>query len=89
MLGNETKKDQIGEAYILSKKMHDFRKYILDIMKLDEKTTKVGLLTNEPWLHYENADGAKQDWETHNIYYTILAADITIINKIISETSID
>ncbi len=88
MLGNETKKDQIGEAYILSKKMHDFRKYILGIMNLDEKTTKVGLLTNEPWLHYANADGAEQDWETHNFYYTILAADITIINKIISETRI-
>ena len=88
MLGNETKRDRIGEAYILSKKMHEFRKYILDVMQLDSTSTKVGLLTNEPWMHYENADGLTQDWETHNFYYTILAADITIINKIIGETRI-
>ncbi len=88
MLGNETKKDVFGEAYTLSKKMFKYRTYITKVMGLDEKTPKVGLLTNEPWMHYENADGLKQDWEQHNFYYTILAADITIINKIISETRI-
>ncbi len=88
MLGNETKKEGLGEAYNLSKKMNRYRKYITQTMGLDEKTPKVGLLTNEPWMHYENSDGLKQDWERHNFYYTILAADITIVNKIISETRI-
>lgn len=88
MLGNETKKTGLGEAYKLSKKMNRYRTYITQTMGLDEKTPKVGLLTNESWLHYENADGLPQNWEEHNFYYTILAADVTIVNKIISEARI-
>ena len=34
---------------------------------------------------YANSGGVPQDWELHNFYHTILAADITILNKIIAE----
>ncbi len=88
MLGNETKNKNEGEAYNMSKKMKIYRSYVIDVMGLNEKTGKVGLLTNEPWMHYENATGLKQNWEKHNFYYTILAADITILNKVIGETRI-
>jgi gliding motility-associated protein GldM len=78
-----------GEAYRLSKKMDRFRSQIVQIMHLPDSTTKVGLITNhlgKKKIIYYNADRQKQDWENHNFYYTILAADITLINKIISET---
>ncbi len=72
-----------GEAFVLSKKMKDFRTTILKTMNLPETDTKIGLITNE--RHYHDADGQGQNWEQHNFYHTILAADITILNKIIGE----
>jgi len=43
---------------------------------------KIGLRTDE---EYSDADGARQDWEMHHFYHTILAADVTILNKLIAE----
>jgi len=77
-----------GEAYRLSRKMNAYRKVILKIMDLPANTTKVGLITNyrgKQKIIYRNADRQEQDWENHNFYYTILAADVTLVNKIISE----
>lgn len=77
-----------GEAYRLSKKMNAFRESMLHFMNLPDSSTKVGLVTNylgKKKIIYRNADNQKQDWENHNFYYTILAADITLVNKIISE----
>jgi len=69
-----------GEAYELAARMDEFRKVVLEIMPND--SVRIGLKTNEV---YRDADGQRQDWEMHNFYRTILAADITIINKIIAE----
>lgn len=77
--------NKTGEAYVLSSKMHGFRVVILDAMNLPETSTKIGLITNENGVVYRDADRQKQTWEEHNFYHTILAADITIVNKIISE----
>jgi len=74
-----------GESFELSKRMHDFRTTILTTMDLPETDTKIGLVTNENNRTYHDADGQKQNWEQHNFYQTILAADITILNKIIGE----
>mgnify|MGYP003572687541 CR=1 FL=1 len=74
-----------GEAYTLSTRMDEFRGIVLDAMNLPENSTKVGLVTNMEGVTYRDADGQKQDWERHNFYYTILAADITILNRIIGE----
>lgn len=38
--------------------------------------------TKGPYFDY---DGNKQNWEMHNFYHTILAADVTILNKIKAE----
>ena len=78
-------KPGVGEAYVLSKKMHDYRQLILKTMNLPDNSRKVGLITNEPGTVYKDKDGQKQDWEQHNFYFTILAADITILNRIIGE----
>jgi gliding motility-associated protein GldM len=74
-----------GEAYVLSAKMDEYRQVILDAMNLPTDTKKVGLITNMDGITYRDADGKRQDWEQHNFYTTILAADITILNKIIGE----
>jgi len=74
-----------GEAYVLSAKMNAYRTVILKAMNLPENSTRVGLITNMPGVTYRDADGQEQDWETHNFYFTILAADITILNRIIGE----
>ena len=87
MIGVGTSKK--GEAYRLSKRMTAYRNKIIQVMHLPANSTKVGLVTNylgNKKIIYRNADRQKQDWENHNFYYTILAADITIVNKIISET---
>ncbi len=73
------------EAYALSKKMQDYRNYILETRHLPADDKTVGLITNMEGITYHDADGQKQDWENHNFYHTILAADITILNKIIQE----
>ena len=86
LIGNGVQKN--GEAYHLSKLMNAYRQKILNVMNMPDTTTKVGLITNylgNRKIVYRNADGQKQDWENHNFYYTILAADITLVNKIISE----
>jgi len=75
-----------GESFELSKRMHDFRSLILNTMKLPESDRRIGLVTNENGKKtYRDADGQPQSWEQHNFYQTILAADITILNKIIGD----
>ena len=71
-----------GEAFVLAEQMDKFRSTVLSVMDLPMNSEKIGLVTTGD---YRNADGAKQNWEMHNFYHTILAADITIINKIIAE----
>jgi len=74
-----------GEAYAMSARMQVYRDTLLNVMDLPANSTKVGLITNGGGRTYSNAGGVKQDWEQHNFYHTILAADVTILNKIIAE----
>ncbi len=79
------RENQNGEAYNMSKKMQVYRDTVLNVMDLPWNSTKVGLITNMEGYSYANSGGVSQDWEEHNFYHTILAADITIVNKIIAE----
>ena len=79
------RENKTGEAYTLSKKMQIYRDTVLNVMNLPANSDKIGLVTNMEGYSYQNADDQTQDWEQHNFYHTILAADITIINKIIAE----
>jgi gliding motility-associated protein GldM len=74
-----------GEAWNLSKRMQVMRDTLLSVMDLPPDSRKVGLITNMDGVVYRNADGVTQTWEMHNFFHTILAADITILNKIIAE----
>lgn len=72
-----------GKSGELKNKIDDFRENLLNL--LDQKyqqTIKLGLETNGKYM---DASGQAQNWQAHNFYYTILAADITILNKIITE----
>ena len=79
------RENQNGEAWKLSERMQVYRDTILNVMGLPANSRKVGLITNMDGITYRDADGNKQSWEMHNFYHTILAADITIFNKIIAE----
>lgn len=70
-----------GEAYTLASKMADYRNYILSVIG-ELYADKIGLVTTGK---YRDATGVMQDWEYYNFYHTILAANITILNKIIAE----
>ena len=79
------RENENGEAYKMADKIDVYRDTILSVMNLPADSKKVGLITNMDGVVYRNADGQAQSWEIHNFFNTILAADITIINKIIGE----
>lgn len=72
-----------GNAAILKQKIEDYKVNILNLV--DEQyrdVVKIGLITDGD---YFTADGQRESWEMHNFYATILAAEITILNKLINE----
>jgi len=72
-----------GEAKILRAKIEDYKKKLLDLIDPKYKAAiKVGLDTKGPFY---NLDGQKENWEMHNFYRTILAATVTILNKLKAE----
>jgi gliding motility-associated protein GldM len=72
-----------GEARKLRDKMEEYKKKMLDLVDPKFRNViKLGLDTQGP---YYDMDGNKQTWEMHNFYRTILAADVTILNKIKAE----
>jgi gliding motility-associated protein GldM len=77
-----------GEAYTLSANLETYRTKLATFLG-DDTQMKIAIPTNTDIdgneLRYENADGQGQSWEEHNFYHTILAADVTILNKIIAE----
>ena len=72
-----------GESKILREKIDVYKKQMLEL--IDPKfrnTIKMGMDTQGPFF---DANNKKQNWEMHNFYRTILAADVTILNKIKAE----
>jgi len=72
-----------GESRILREKIDNYKKQMLDLVDPKYRgTIKIGLDTKGPFY---DADDKKQNWEMHNFYRTILAATVTILNKIEAE----
>lgn len=67
---------------ILKEKINNYRSEMLSIIKQSDTSNRLGLETHGP---YYDASGQQQNWEQHNFYYTILAADVAILNKLIAE----
>lgn len=72
-----------GMARVLKNKIIEYQNRMMNLVDLeDQEKLKFGLTTDSI---YYNADGKRQNWEAHNFYHTILAADITILNKLITD----
>lgn len=74
-----------GRASLLKKRIKEYRNAVLNL--LDPKyrnQVKIGLETDGV---YQNANGQKQNWEIHHFYDIPLAADIPILNKLITEVN--
>ncbi len=72
-----------GVAGELKTKINDYKKNMHNLFDNEEyKNVNLGLVTDG---EYRDADGAKQNWEMHHFYHTILAADITFLNKLIMD----
>jgi gliding motility-associated protein GldM len=71
------------EAYRLRERIDAYKAAMLDLIGEEFRDNiKMGLDTKGPFF---DADGKSQDWENHNFYHTILAATITILNKLKAE----
>jgi gliding motility-associated protein GldM len=72
-----------GKAGEMKKKIAAFKEQLLALVQADERSSiKIGLDLEGPFY---DADHKKQNWEMHNFYHTILAADVTILNKLVAE----
>jgi gliding motility-associated protein GldM len=72
-----------GKSRELKDRLIAYKKAMMDFVDPKARESfQVGLDTDGPFY---DADSKKQNWEQHNFYHTILAADITILNKIINE----
>jgi gliding motility-associated protein GldM len=82
LVGSDTKR---GVAKDMVDSINVYREKMLKLVDEDVRDNfdkRIGLKTDGT---YKNATGQTQDWVTHNFYHTILAADITILNKIKAE----
>lgn len=72
-----------AKGYVLQRRIDAYRAEMLSLIApKDTADFKLGLETNQD---YRDADGVRQNWVRHNFYHTILAADVTIFNKLINE----
>lgn len=81
LVGEEGFERALG--YQLRDKINDYRENMMSLVKeKDREFIKIGLNTDG---EYFDADGVRQKWVRHNFYHTILAADVTIFNKLKNE----
>ena len=72
-----------GKAGEMKKTIAKYKEDLLNLLDpADRASIKVGLDLEGPFF---DADHNEQNWEMHNFYHTILAADVTIINKLVAE----
>lgn len=70
-------------GYVLKDKIDAYRQNMINLIDEDDRDGfNIGLRTDED---YRNRDGQKQTWVRYNFFHTILAADVTIFNKLINE----
>jgi gliding motility-associated protein GldM len=80
-IGSDTKK---GEAKSLLDSITVFKEKMIRLIKEENREGfDLGLKTD---AEYRDRDGQEESWAMHHFYHTILAADITILNKFIAET---
>ena len=72
-----------GKAREIKNKIEQFKTEILALVPENSRgSIKVGLNTTGP---FEDASGKNQNWEMHNFYHMILAANVTFLNKLVAD----
>ncbi|MEI7896417.1 MAG: gliding motility protein GldM [bacterium] len=72
-----------GMGIVLRNRIEDYKKQMLELIKPELRgSIKMGLETDKM---YKVKGGKDQNWQMHNFYHTILAATVTILNKIKGE----
>jgi gliding motility-associated protein GldM len=72
-----------GKAKELKERIEAYKVSMLNLVPEQyRENIKLGLETNGT---YYSADNEKQSWELHHFYHTILAASVTIMNKLKAE----
>ncbi len=81
LIGGEGMKN--GEGYTMMNKINEYKVQMLELIpEAEREILNIGLETDGD---YRNTSKQKQDWVEYNFYHTILAADVTIFNKIVNE----
>ncbi|MFC1731580.1 gliding motility protein GldM [candidate division KSB1 bacterium] len=80
----QTQDGSKGKARELREKIEEYKAAMINLVPEASRTNlNLGLETQG---EYKNASNEpEKNWEMHNFYHTILAADITILNKVIAE----
>lgn len=71
-----------GEGIILKNKILDFKKQLVDFLGKYAQNVSLGLEVEKT---FTTLDGQQQNWIQANFYHTILAADVVLLNKLISD----
>ncbi|MFP4469947.1 MAG: gliding motility protein GldM [Bacteroidales bacterium] len=72
-----------GHGIELKRRIEEYRENMLSLIDPEDRDRiKLGLNTEGD---YRDADGMPLNWIQYNFYHSILAADLTILNKIITE----
>lgn len=72
-----------GKSKELKDRIELFKKDVVLLLNPEDRASiKLGLDTQGP---FRDASGAKQNWEMHNFYHIILAANVTFLNKLIAD----
>jgi gliding motility-associated protein GldM len=82
LLGILTEKGDKGEANKLKLAFAAYKKNVITSLAGDTVGLKLGLETEDA---YNNAAKQKQTWEMNTFYHTVLAADMVLLNKYITE----
>ncbi len=90
------------EAYKLREKLDEYRSFLMRTLTNDSTpnnvkwfwSKKIGLATNTDGMgdkveyHEGSKGGDLIDWERYNFFHTVQIADITLMNKIVSEIQV-
>lgn len=82
-VGDGSRPTKVGKAKDIRKSFIQYSQNMKELLSSDQRQgLKIGPDFDDD---YTNADGKEESWERHNFYNTIMAADVTILNKLISE----
>ena len=72
-----------GVARVMKDKIEQYKKDIVGLVPpASQSSIKLGMDTDGP---FHDATGKEQNWEMHNFYHMILAANVTFLSKLVAD----